>query len=101
MDADYDEDYDIENKEFFIDTDFDYIRDGEEIDCHIDRLDIDEPWQNLGIGTAILTKYFSGATLSPDNKDAQKLYSKIGHEYTGNDDGIINLDVDYGVYEID
>ena len=101
MDADYDEEYDFDDKERYINMDFDYDKNGEEIDCHIDRLDIDDAWQNLGIGTAILTKYFSGATLSPDNKDAQKLYSKIGHEYTGNDEGIMNLDVGYGVYEID
>ena len=36
--------------------------------CHVDRLDIDDVRQNLGIGTEVLKKYFSGATLSPDNK---------------------------------
>lgn len=101
MDDDYDDDYDFDDKERYINMEFDYDKEGEEIDCHIDRLDIDDAWQNLGIGTAILTKYFSGATLSPDNKDAQKLYSRIGHEYTGSDDGIMNLDAGYGVYEID
>ena len=101
MDDDYDEDYDSDDKERYINIDFDYVNNGDKKDCHIDRLDIDDAWQNLGIGTAILKKYFSGATLSPDNKDAQNLYARIGHEYTGNDDGILNLDAGYGVYEID
>jgi hypothetical protein len=100
-DAVMDDDYDSDDKEFYINTEFDYVNDGDMRDCHIDRLDIEDAWQNLGIGTAILTKYFRGATLSPDNKDARNLYSRIGHEYRGNDDGILNLDAGFGVYEID
>lgn len=101
MDDDYDEDHDFDDRERYINTEFDYDKNGEKIDCHVDRLDIDDAWQNLGIGTAILRKYFSGATISPDNKDAQDLYARIGSEYRGSDDGILNLDVGYGVYEID
>ena len=100
MDDEYD-DYDSDNKEDYIDTDFDYTNKGDKRWCHIDRLDIDDQWQNIGIGTAILIKYFRGASLSPDNKDAQTLYARIGSQYTGNNDGILNTDVGYGVYEID
>ena len=101
MDDDYDEEYDSDDKERYINTDFDYVNKGDMIGCHVDRLDIDDAWQNLGIGTAVLKKYFSGATLSPDNKDAQALYARIGSEYRGSDEGILNLDVGYGVYLID
>lgn len=101
MDDDYDDDYDSDVKERYIDIDFDYVNDGDKKDCHVDRLDIDDAWQNLGIGTAILRKYFSGATISPDNKDAKNLYARIGSEYSGRYDGILNLDAGFGVYEID
>lgn len=101
MDDNYDEDYDSDRKENYIDTEFDYAKSGDERDCHVDRLDIDGQWQNIGIGSTVLSKFFSGSTISPDNKDAQSLYARLGSEYSGSDEGILNLDAGYGVYEID
>ena len=90
-----------DNPEDYIDTEFDYPRKGEVVWCHVDRLDINPEWQNLGIGTALLQKYFRGATISPDNEGAKKLYARIGHPYSGNNDSAYYADVGYGVYEID
>ena len=98
MDKDYDEDdsdcYNYPEK--YIDYDFNYIKDGDIIDTHIDRFDIKDTWRNIGIGTAVLTKYFRGATLAPDNEDARRLYARLGEEDYEDD----SYNIGYGVYSV-
>jgi ribosomal protein S18 acetylase RimI-like enzyme len=77
--------------------------------CYVERIDIDDDWQNKGIGTEVLTKTireeldYYYIVLAPDNTDAQRLYARIGDETThagGCDFDFGELDQGYGVYII-
>lgn len=92
---------------------FDIVLDGQKIgyasamyeegtDTYIDRIDIDEDYRNHGYGTAalhVLADTFGGMIyLAPDNEDAQRLYDRLGWEYTGENADYV--DQGFGVYEI-
>lgn len=68
---------------------------------YCDRIDIDENFRNLGIGTAalqLLSEEFGGLVVAPDNENARRLYDRIGCEWNGEDAPYI--DQGFGVYEI-
>lgn len=68
-------------------------------ETHIDRIDIDDEYQNRGIGTTAL-QMFPGAYVVPDNADAARLYERIGSEVRVTDE-FSSLDEGFGVYTID
>lgn len=68
---------------------------------YIERIDIDEHHRNNGYGTAAireLSSIYDGIVLAPDNADAQRLYERIGDEYS--DDATDYIDNGYGVYMV-
>lgn len=69
--------------------------------AYVERIDINEAYQNLGHGTAALkaiSRKYDGVTVAPDNEDAKRLYDRIGsvsrYEYAD------YIDQGYGVYDI-
>ena len=78
--------------------------DGKEIheNAYCERIDVEEAYRNLGIGTAALkalSSEFGSIFLAPDNEDAQRLYDRIGYEVTDKGDWYA-VDQGFGVYEI-
>lgn len=68
---------------------------------HCERIDIDDQHRGQGYGTATfeaLRELFGSVVVAPDNADAQRLYSRLGCEWDGDDADYI--DQGYGVYEI-
>lgn len=66
--------------------------------AYCERIDIDEPYRNHGYGTSALedlSKMYGSIIVAPDNADAQRLYERIGYEFS---DDI--YDQGFGVYEI-
>ena len=66
--------------------------------AYCERIDIDEPYRNRGYGTSALedlSRMFGSIIVAPDNADAQRLYERIGYEFS--DD---MYDQGFGVYEI-
>lgn len=73
----------------------------DENSTYCERIDIDEEYRNHGYGTKALyalSDEFGGVIVAPDNEDAQRLYDRIGREYSGEDADYI--DQGYGVYMI-
>lgn len=73
----------------------------DENSAYCERIDIDEEYRNHGYGTAALrelSEMYGSVIVAPDNEDAQRLYGRLGFEYTGDDADYI--DQGYGVYEI-
>lgn len=73
----------------------------DENSAYCERIDIDEEYRNHGYGTAALrelSEMYGSVIVAPDNEDAQRLYDRLGCEYTGDDADYI--DQGYGVYEI-
>lgn len=71
----------------------------DEESIYIERIDVDEAFQNRGYGTAalrIFSEMASTVYLAPDNKDAQRLYERIGCETYS----FPEVDQGFGVYEI-
>lgn len=69
--------------------------------AYVERIDIEEEYRNHGYGTAFLRELsdtYGFVYLAPDNADAQRLYERIGREYTGEDADYV--DQGFGVYEI-
>lgn len=69
--------------------------------AYCERIDIDEQYRNRGYGAAALnelSEIFNGIVVAPDNKDAKRLYDRLGYEYSG--DGTEYIDQGYGVYKI-
>lgn len=75
--------------------------------CYVERIDIDEEYRGMGIGTTVLTDnlkddYYS-IVLAPDNEDAKRLYQRLGEECNripGCDHEFGYFDQGYGVYVI-
>lgn len=87
----------------------DHLEDEDDNDtCYIERIDIDEQYRNRGIGTQVLTSVlyeecgYRTVVVAPDNEDAQRLYERIGDEYTycGSGADLSYNDQGYGVYVI-
>ena len=77
--------------------------------CYVERIDILPEYQNNGIGTEVLTHTLFDTfdykcrtvIVAPDNADAQRLYSRIGNEVSGDMSRVFgDFDQGYGVYEI-
>ena len=74
-------------------------------EAYIERLDIDEKYQNLGYGTQAV-KYISNlydyTYTAPDNPDSQRLFEKIGNEMSKQkyDEVGAYVDQGFGVYEL-
>lgn len=76
--------------------------------CYVERIDINEEYRGRGIGTTVLTKEFRNegyrdVVVAPDNKNAQRLYQRIGEETNfvgGCDVDFGDLDQGYGVFVI-
>ena len=69
--------------------------------AYVERIDIDEDYRNRGLGTQMLkdlSSMYGSVAVAPDSEDAQRLYQRIGSEYTGDDYEYI--DQGFGVYEI-
>ena len=72
----------------------------------IDRLDTEEEYQNKGYGTQILKeiqKDFNTVYIVPDNKDAARLYERIGRSVVDKpiyDKELYALDNGFGVFEL-
>lgn len=67
--------------------------------AYIDSIVIYEKYRNNGCGTATIREISSmyyGAVLAPDNKDAQRLYQRIGEEF--NEEPFCYCDQGFGVY---
>lgn len=89
---------------------YEYIVDGQTVGsalvmagstAYVERIDIDEPFRNRGYGTEFLQSLsdeYGFIYLAPDNEDAQRLYERIGYEYTGEDAEY--LDQGFGVYRV-
>lgn len=60
-----------------------YDEDGEETASYIKSIEIKESYRNLGFGTEVLkrlAKDHNGIYICPDNKNAERLYARLGHE---------------------
>lgn len=77
------------------------VYDGEDGTSYVERIDIEEAHRNHGYGTEALnalSDIFGEIIIAPDNEDAQRLYDRLGREYTG--EIADYLDQGYGVYRI-
>ena len=99
----YEEDsYNVESYEFIVDGKT--VGNAEVMvsdTAYVERIDIDEEYRTRGYGTAFLMELSSKygfIYLAPDNEDAQRLYDRLGYEYTGEDADYI--DQGFGVYKI-
>lgn len=73
----------------------------DETSAYCERIDINEDQRNQGYGTAALQELsseYGDIIVAPDNEDAQRLYDRIGYEYSGEDADYI--DQGFGVYRI-
>jgi ribosomal protein S18 acetylase RimI-like enzyme len=66
--------------------------------CYIDRIDVDDEYQNQGIGTYVLTNLLDGlgfrdVVVAPDNSDAERLYRRLG---TPLNDNFLDTECDFG-----
>ena len=80
---------------------FTIIRYEESDERYLERLDIDEPFRNAGLGTKAFYKIadeFGAYFFAPDNEGCQRLAQRIASEYRGEDAPYI--DQGFGVYEI-
>ena len=71
--------------------------------AYIERIDIDDEYQNCGIGTATLKEIsytYGGAYAAPDNADAQRLYARLGDDISETDSIYAYCDQGFGVYSI-
>lgn len=69
--------------------------------AYVEGIDIDEEYQNQGIGTAALHQIsglWYGVEIAPDNEDARRLYARLGS--LSDWDVAPYLDQGYGVYRI-
>lgn len=77
------------------------VIDGEGSPAYVERIDIEEAHRNHGHGSEALnalSDLYGGIIIAPDNEDAQRLYDRLGREYTG--EVADYLDQGYGVYMI-
>lgn len=68
---------------------------------YVEGIVIDESQRNHGYGSKALTELseiYGGIYLAPDNADAERLYARIGYEYSGDDAEYV--DQGFGVYAI-
>lgn len=89
----------VDEAEYYVDDEFDYLATGRPNACYVKRIDIYDGHLGKGIGSHVLTTFFSRAFLSPDNERAAKLYARIGSE--ANNAYGEYPDHGYGVYQID
>lgn len=86
----------------------DHLDDDDNDAVYVERIDIDEDFRGQGIGTEVLTRVLKETCdyyyviAAPDNKDAQRLYERLGEEYSTSrfDYGCEYNDQGYGVYVI-
>lgn len=79
-------------------------------DAYIERIDVEEGYRGQGIGTAAIRSIcrdFRHVYCAPDNKNAARLYARIGEMVVGEDatgrvthDCLYYLDQGFGVYEV-
>ena len=68
---------------------------------YIERIDIDTEEQGNGYGTQAIkaiSRMYETVFAAPDNSDSQRLFERLGREYTGDEADYI--DQGYGVYEV-
>ena len=74
--------------------------------AYVERIDIDEEYRGQGIGTAVLSDIlrdtYYNVVVAPDNKDAQRLYERLGKEFVcyGDNYDFSYNNQGYGVYVI-
>ena len=69
--------------------------------AYVERIDVDEAYRGKGVGTWTLrelAKHYDDIIIAADNADANRLYQRLGHEYTGESAGYV--DQGYGVHLI-
>lgn len=73
---------------------------------YVERLDVDDKYQNMGFGTRILQQLadeYGDVYVAPDNEDAKRLYERIGYDEVGSrayNESYYAVDEGYGVYSI-
>lgn len=83
----------FDNKEFQTTTNFSIMYDGVKIGeirtlvsslnlKYVENIEVYKPYQNNGIATYLLTKYFKGYFISAGNLRVISLYSRIGRNQT-------------------
>lgn len=73
----------------------------EDSPAYVERIDVDEAERGKGIGTEVLEKlasHYGEIIIAADNERANRLYERLGSEYTGEDAPYI--DQGYGVWMI-
>lgn len=78
--------------------------------AYIERIDVDERFRGLGIGTAAIAEIcedFGRVYAAPDNADSARLFGRLGEKVVGDDvdaaapmDCLYYLDQGFGVYEV-
>ena len=69
--------------------------------AYVERFDVDEAYRGQGVGTWTLrelAKHYDDIIIAADNANANRLYERLGYEYTGESAGYI--DQGYGVWLI-
>ena len=73
----------------------------EDSPAYVERIDVDEAERGKGIGTEMLEKlasHYDEIIIAADNERANRLYERLGSEYTGEDAPYV--DQGYGVWMI-
>lgn len=69
--------------------------------AYVERIDVDEAYRDKGVGTWTLrelAKHYDDIIIAADNADANRLYERLGFEYSG--DSAAYIDQGYGVWLI-